>query len=100
MTSTLPLRRHGPALLHLLTGLLAVAYALRIPCGSDECLGPLAAGASACVWTAALPFVVVASQSERGEVRAIAGCVWLLCLPLSWAFMLALYIVHPGLAGA
>ena len=100
MTGTLPLRRHGSVILHLLTGLLVVAYALQIPCGSDECLGPLAAGASAWVWAATLPFVIVASRSERRESRALAWCVWLVCLPLSWAFMLALFVMYPGLAGA
>jgi len=100
VTSTLPLRRRGPAILHLLTGVLVVTYALRIPCGSDECLGPLAAGASAWVWTATLPFVIVAARSERRDSRALAWCAWLVCLPLSWAFMLALFVMYPGLAGA
>ena len=100
MTSTLSLRRDGPVLLHLLTGVLVVVFTLRAPCGPDECLGPLAAGASAWVWTAALPFVVVAARAEGRQPRALAWCVWLLCIPLSWAFTLGLFLMYPGLAGA
>ncbi len=100
MTASALLRHHGPLLVHLLTGTAVVAYALRAPCGHDECLGPLYAGASAGVWAVAVPFVLVASRAGPPGPRALAWVVWLLCLPVSWAFALAVFLLHPALGGA
>ena len=100
MIASALLRHHGPLLVHLLTGTAVVAYALRVFCGSDECLGPLYAGASAGVWAVAVPFVLVTSRAGTPGPRAIAWAVWLLCLPVSSAFALAVFLLQPALGGA
>jgi hypothetical protein len=98
LTRAVRLGRHGPLALHLLSGILVVALTLRIPCGADECMGPLAAATAACVWVTALPFVIVASRSPRRDVRVLSWFIPLLCVPLTWASVPALYLMFPELA--
>ena len=94
------LRLHAPLALHVLTGGAAVGYALQVPCGSDECLGPLFTAASAGVWAIAVPAVLACEASRLRGVRIAAWTVPGLCLPVAWAFALALFVLHPGLGGA
>ena len=92
--------RLGPLFVHVCTGTAVVAFLLQVPCGSDECLGPLFAGVSAGVWAVTTPLVVVAARARTRGPRALAWGIWLLCLPLSWAAALALFVLHPALGGA
>lgn len=94
------LRTHAPLVLPGLAGCAAIGCALHAPCGSDECLGPLFAGASACVWILAAPGVVVAEASRLRRVRVLAWVLPFACLPAAWAFALALFVLHPGPGGA
>ena len=89
-----------PVVLHAVAGVALVVVSLRMPCGSDECLGPLYAGASAVVWALAVPVVFAAARSSLREVRVVAWVAPLLCVPLAWAAALTLFFLFPSLGGA
>jgi hypothetical protein len=93
-TTLVPRAARGPLALHALVGAVVIAYAAQVPCGSDQCLGPLYTGTSAVVWLLAAPLVRLAAG--RSLVAWLLPFLW---APIAWAAALGLYAAFPSLAG-